>query len=74
MYWLLCHFLMILYCRTILQRFNNCIEIMDSKDKKNRSIDVKIRSNNKSKRIKNMFNDFNRGKSLSINKTDLLTV
>jgi hypothetical protein len=28
------------YGRMILQRFNNCIEITDSKDKKNRAIDV----------------------------------
>ena len=32
------------YGRMILQRFNNCIEITDSKDKKNRAIDVKISS------------------------------
>jgi hypothetical protein len=46
------------YGRTILQRFNNCIEITDSKDKKNRAIDVKISSSNNSKRIKNTVNDF----------------
>jgi hypothetical protein len=62
------------YGRMILQRFNNCIEIMDSKDKKNRAIDVKISSGNNSKRIKNAINDFHNGKPLSINKTDLLTV
>jgi hypothetical protein len=27
-----------LYCRTILQRFNNCIEIADSKDKKKKQL------------------------------------
>ena len=63
------------YGRMILQRFNNCIEITDSKDNKNRAIDVKIdSSNNNSKRIKNTINDFHNGKSVSINKTDLLTV
>ena len=63
------------YGRMALQRFNNCIEIMDSKDKKNRAIDVKISSSsNNSKRIKNTTNDFHNGKSVSINKTDLLTV
>jgi hypothetical protein len=46
------------YGRTILQRFNNCIEITDSKDKKNRAIDVKISSSNNGKRIKNTVNDF----------------
>ena len=57
----------------IYQRFNNCIEITDSKDKKNRAIDVKISSsNNNSKRIRNIINDFHNGKSLSINKRDLL--
>jgi hypothetical protein len=63
------------YGRTIIKRFNNCIEIRDSKDKKNRAIDVKIDCiNNNSKRIKNTNNDFHNGKSLSINKTELLTV
>jgi hypothetical protein len=62
------------YGRTILQRFNNCIEITDSKDKKNRTIDVKISSSNNSKRINNTINDFHNSRSLSINKTDLLTV
>jgi hypothetical protein len=62
------------YGRIILQRFNNCIEITESKDKKNKVIDVKIRSSNNSKRIKNTINDFHNGKSLSINKTELLTV
>jgi hypothetical protein len=52
------------YGRTNLQRFNNCIEITDSKDKKNRAIDVKISSSNNSKRIKNTINDFHNGKSL----------
>src|ERR671933_822086 len=57
------------YGRMALQRFNNCIEITDSKDKKNRAIDVKISSSssNNSKRIKNTINDFHNGKSLSIN-------
>jgi hypothetical protein len=61
------------YGRTILQRSNNCIEITDSK--KNKVIDVKISSSsNKNKRIKNTTNDFHNGKSVSINKRDLLTV
>jgi hypothetical protein len=63
------------YRRMILQRFNNCIEITDSKDKKNGAIDVKISgTNNSSKRIKNTIDDFHNGKSLSINEKDLLTV
>ena len=41
------------YRRTILQKFNNSIEITDSKDNKNRAIEVKISSSsNKNKRIK----------------------
>ena len=61
--------------RMILQRFNNCIKITDSKDKKNKAIDVKISSSsNSSKRIKNTIKDFHNGKSVSINKRNLLTV
>jgi hypothetical protein len=62
------------YDRMILRRFNNCIEVTDSKDKKNKAIDIKISSSNNSKRIKNIINDFHNGKSLSISKKDLLTV
>jgi hypothetical protein len=62
--------------RMIRQRFNNCIKITDSKDKKNKAIDVKISSSssNSSKRIKNTIKDFHNGKSVSINKRNLLTV
>jgi hypothetical protein len=62
------------YNKIIFPRFDKCIEIMNSKDNKNnKMIDIKIRNSN-SKRIKNTTNDFHNGKSVSINKTDLLTV
>jgi hypothetical protein len=58
------------YNKTILPRFDKYIEIMNSKDKENKMIDIKIRKSNNIIRI----NDFHNGKLLSINKRDLTTV
>jgi hypothetical protein len=61
----------IIYNKTILSRFGKRIEIMNSKDKENKMIDIKIKNSSNSRRIKNTTN--HNGKLLSINKGDLLT-
>ena len=60
------------YNRKILPRFDKCIEIMNSKDNKNKMIDIKIWNN--SRKIKNATNDFHKCNLLSISKRDLMTV
>jgi hypothetical protein len=44
------------YNRTILPRFDKCIEIVNSKDNRNKMIDIKMWDN--SRKIKNTSNDF----------------
>ena len=58
----------ILYNKTIIPRFDKCIEIMNGKDNENRNkmIDIKIRNNSRS--------DFHNDNLISINKRDLTTV
>jgi hypothetical protein len=58
--------------KTILTRFDKCIEIMNSGNNENKMIDIKIRNN--SRRNKNTTNDFHSEELLLINKRDLLTV
>jgi len=60
------------YNKTIIPRFDKCIEIMNSHENKNKMIDIKIR--NDCTRNKNTMNDFHYSKLLSINERDLLTV
>jgi hypothetical protein len=61
------------YNKTILPRFDKCIEITNDHKNRNKMIGIKIRS--KSTRMcKNPANDFHDCKLLSINKGDLLTV
>ena len=61
--------------KTILTRFDKCIEIMNNENE-NKMIDIRIRDNNKNniRRNKNSANDFHDGKLLSINNRELLTV
>jgi RNase H-fold protein (predicted Holliday junction resolvase) len=60
------------YNRTILPRFDKCIEIVNSKDNKNKMIDIKMWNN--SRKIKNTTNNFHDRKLLLINQRDLMTV
>jgi hypothetical protein len=60
------------YNKTIIPRFDKCIEIMNSHENKNNMIDIKIR--NDCTRNKNTMNDFHYSKLLSINERDLLRV
>ena len=50
------------YNRTILPRFDKCIEIMNSKDNKNKMIDIKIKDNKYNNNVrmttKNITSDF----------------
>ena len=59
--------------KTILPRFDKCIEITNDHEDRNKMIGIKIRSKNR-KMCKNTTNDFHGCKLLSINKGDLLTV
>jgi hypothetical protein len=59
--------------KTILPRFDKCIEITNDHENRNKMIGIKIRSKNR-KMCKNTANDFHGCKLLSINKGDLLTV
>jgi len=59
------------YNKTILPRFDKCIEIMNSHEDRNKMIDIKIRNN--CTRDKNTTNDFHNHKvSCSIKERDLL--
>jgi hypothetical protein len=58
--------------KTIIPRFDKCIEITNSRENENKMLDIKIRNN--SRRNKNSVNDFHGSKLLSISKIDLLTV
>jgi hypothetical protein len=62
--------------KTILPRFNKCLEITNNDDEKNNNmINIKIRNNsNKIRRIKNTDNHFHDSKLLSINQRDLLII
>ncbi|MFL6316501.1 MAG: hypothetical protein ACJ73C_07160 [Nitrososphaeraceae archaeon] len=62
------------YNKTILPRFDKCIEIMNSHEGKNKMIDIKMR-NNCSRRNKNTTDDFHNHKvSSSIKERDLLMI
>jgi hypothetical protein len=61
-----------LYDKVVLPMFDKYIEIINSHENRKKMINVKIR--NKCGGNKNTTNDFHYGKSLSINKRDLLTV
>jgi hypothetical protein len=65
----------ILYDKTILPRFDKCIEIRSNEDD-NKMIEVKIMKNYSTnpRRTKNTTNDFHKNKSLSISNRDLLTL
>jgi hypothetical protein len=59
------------YNKTILPRFDKCIEIMNSNEDRNKMIDIKIRNN--CTRNKNTIDDFHNHKvSSSIKERDLL--
>jgi hypothetical protein len=60
------------YNKTIISRFDKCIEITKDHENRNKMIDIKIR--NSCRINKNTMNDFNYGKLLSISKRDLLTI
>jgi hypothetical protein len=60
------------YNKTIIPRFDKCIEITNVHENRDKMIHIKIRNN--SRRNKNSANDFHDSKLLSINKIDLLTV
>jgi hypothetical protein len=60
------------YNKTVLPRFDKHIEIMNSKNKENEMIDIKIWNNGR--KIKNTINDSHYGQLLSISKGDLMTV
>jgi hypothetical protein len=63
--------------KTILTRFDRCIEIMNSRNNENKMIDIKIRNNSKSniRRIKDTTKDFhNHELFFSIKERDLLTL
>ena len=54
------------YNRTILPRFDKCIELMNSKDNKNKMIDIKIKDNKYNNNVrmttKNITSDFHNSK------------
>ena len=58
------------YNKTIIPRFDKCIEIMNSHENRSNMIDIKIRNN--CRRNKNTTNDFHN--SCSIKERDLMTV
>jgi hypothetical protein len=61
------------YNKTVITRFDKCIEITNGHENRNKMINIKIRNN--IRRNKNSVNDFHdSSKLLSINKIDLLTV
>jgi hypothetical protein len=60
------------YNKTIIPRFDKCIEITNVHENRDKMIHIKIRNN--SRRNKNSVNDFHDSKLLSINKIDLLTI
>jgi hypothetical protein len=61
------------YNKTILTRFDKCIEIMNKSENRNKIVDIKIRNN--CTRNKNTTDDFHNHKvSSSIKERDLLII